>query len=80
MATPSGPGSVVVETERLLLRRLTMDDLDALAALYRDPEVRRWFPDGTRTHEQTREELAWIIDVYYVRYGYGLWATFQKDT
>ena len=75
-----GPESVVLETERLVLRRLTLDDLDALARLYRDPEVRRWFPDGTRTLEQTREELAWIIDVYYVRYGYGLWATVLKET
>jgi ribosomal-protein-alanine N-acetyltransferase len=80
MAPLPGPESLILETERLVLRRLTMDDLDALAALYRDPEVRRWFPDGTRTHEQTREELAWVIDVYYVRYGYGLWATILKET
>jgi ribosomal-protein-alanine N-acetyltransferase len=77
VAPPPGPESVVLETERLLLRRLTMDDL---AALYRDPEVRRWFPDGTRTREQTREELAWIIDVHYARYGYGLWATILEDS
>ncbi len=32
--------TTVIETERLILRRLTMDDLDALFALYRDPEVR----------------------------------------
>lgn len=72
--------NVVLETDRLLLRQLDMSDLDDLAALYRDPEVRRFFPDGTRTHDQTREELAWIIDVYYARYGYGLWATIAKDT
>jgi [ribosomal protein S5]-alanine N-acetyltransferase len=80
VAAAPGVESVVLETERLVLRRLTPDDLDALAVLYRDPEVRRWFPDGTRTLEQTREELAWIIDVYYVRYGYGLWATILKET
>jgi ribosomal-protein-alanine N-acetyltransferase len=57
-----------------------MDDLDSLAALYRDPDVRRYFPDGTRTYEETAEELAWIIDVYYSRYGYGLWATIDKET
>ena len=76
---PAGP-AVVLETERLVLRHLTMDDLDALAALYRDPEVRRYFPDGVRTHEQTRAELRWVIDVYYARYGYGLWATILKGT
>jgi ribosomal-protein-alanine N-acetyltransferase len=70
----------VIETERLVLRKLTPDDLDALAALYADPEIRRWFPDGTRTREETREELEWIIDVYYARYGYGLWATVLKET
>jgi ribosomal-protein-alanine N-acetyltransferase len=73
-------GAVVLETERLLLRLLTTEDLDALAALYADPEIRRYFPDGTRTLEQTRQELNWIIDVYYARYGYGLWATILKET
>jgi ribosomal-protein-alanine N-acetyltransferase len=72
--------AVVLETERLLLRRLTMDDLDALAELYRDPDVRRYFPDGVLTYDQTRAELEWIIDVYYGRYGYGLWATILKET
>jgi ribosomal-protein-alanine N-acetyltransferase len=56
------------------------DDLDALAALYRDPEVRRYFPEGTLTSEETREELEWIIDVYYERYGFGLWATILRET
>jgi len=37
----------VVETARLRLRRLVPADLDALAALYADPEVRRYFPEGT---------------------------------
>lgn len=72
--------STILETERLVLRRLTMDDLDDLAALYRDPEVRRYFPEGTLTYDETREELAWIIDVYYGRYGFGLWATIHKET
>jgi [ribosomal protein S5]-alanine N-acetyltransferase len=70
----------VLETDRLILPRLTMDDLDALAAIYTDPEVRRFFPEGTLTVEETREELEWIIDVYYGRYGYGLWATIDKET
>jgi ribosomal-protein-alanine N-acetyltransferase len=69
-----------LETPRLRLRPLTMDDLEDLYALYRDPEVRRYFPDGTRTYAETQEELAWFIDVYYARYGYGLWATHYKPT
>jgi len=71
--------TTVLETDRLILRRLTMDDLEPLAKLYADPRVRRHFPEGTLTYEQTEEELQWIIDVYYARYGYGLWATVLKE-
>lgn len=70
----------ILETERLSLRCLTIDDLDALFALYRDPDTRRYFPEGTLTYEETKEELEWIIEVYYGRYGYGLWATIYKET
>jgi [ribosomal protein S5]-alanine N-acetyltransferase len=70
----------IIETERLELRPLTMNDLDALALIYRDPEVRKYFPEGALTYEETREELEWIIDVYYGQYGFGLWATTHKQT
>jgi RimJ/RimL family protein N-acetyltransferase len=36
----------VLETEQLVLRHLTVDDLDELAALYQNPAVRRYFPEG----------------------------------
>ena len=39
----------ILETDRLLLRHLLPGDLDNLYALYSDPEIRRYFPDGTRT-------------------------------
>jgi len=70
----------VIETERMALRRLTMEDLGALAAIYRDADVRKYFPEGTLTYEQTKEELEWITDVYYGQYGFGLWATLLKET
>ena len=64
----------------MALRRLTLDDLGALAAIYRDADVRKYFPEGTLTYEQTKEELEWITDVYYGQYGFGLWATLLKET
>ena len=70
----------VIETERLALRRLTMNDLDALAEIYADADVRKYFPEGTLTYEETKEELEWIINVYYGQYGFGLWATMLKET
>ena len=52
----------ILETDRLLLRHLLPSDLDNLYALYSDPEIRRYFPDGTRTYEETREELEWFLN------------------
>ena len=72
--------TTILETERLLLRPLVLDDLDALYTLYRDPEIRRYFPEGTLTYNETREELEWIINVYYAQYGFGLWATIHKPS
>ncbi|MGH6879968.1 GNAT family N-acetyltransferase [Hypericibacter sp.] len=71
----------ILETRRLILRTLEPDDLDNLFALYRDPEIRRYFPEGTLTREQTREELDWFAgggDPDHPRLG--LWATLHKET
>ena len=68
----------ILETTRLLLRHLEPRDLAALYALYRDPEVRRYFPDGTRTLEQTEAELEWFRHGHPEHGQLGLWATVDK--
>lgn len=70
----------ILETERLLLRRLRLDDLDNLFALYRDPDIRRYFPEGTLTYEETREELEWFLNGHPAHPELGLWATIHKAT
>lgn len=75
----------ILETNRLLLRRPVPDDLDALYALYRDPEMRRYFPqegispDCTLTYEETKEELEWFLNGHPKRPELGLWATILKE-
>jgi len=68
--------TVVLETERLILRRLTPNDLDDLAALYADPDVMRFYP-ATRTRAETKQNLDTLIAMYAER-GYGLYATVHK--
>jgi [ribosomal protein S5]-alanine N-acetyltransferase len=74
------PDDPILETPRLILRKLNLGDVDALARLYADPEVRRYFPEGTLTYAETQEEVAWIIEHQYGQHGYGLWATLFKET
>ena len=70
----------ILETERLILRHLLPDDLEALFALYSDPEVRQYFPEGTLSREETREELEWFLNGHPTHPELGLWATIHRET
>jgi ribosomal-protein-alanine N-acetyltransferase len=70
----------ILETKRLLLRHLEPDDLDDLFRLYRDPDIRRYFPEGTLTYEETKEELEWFFNGHPEHPELGLWATIHKDS
>ena len=76
---------IILETDRLLLRHPVLDDLDDFYALYRDPEMRRYFPqegaspDRTLTREETREEVEWFLNGHPRRPELGLWATVLKE-
>jgi ribosomal-protein-alanine N-acetyltransferase len=71
---------VVLNTERLQLRHFEPDDLAPLYALYRDAEMRKYYPDGTRTLEETKEELDYFIEGYPRYPELGLWATIERSS
>lgn len=71
---------IILKTDRLLLRHLVMDDLDKLFKLYSDPEIRKYFPEGVLTLEETREELEWFLNGHPEHPELGLWATIHKET
>ena len=69
-----------LETERLALRRFTLDDLDTLARLHADPVVTRYLggvKDRATTEAQMRTR---ILDYYEQHPGLGVWATIERAT
>jgi RimJ/RimL family protein N-acetyltransferase len=70
----------ILETNRLFFRHLEPGDLDDLYKLYRDPEIRRYFPEGTLTCQETREELEWFLNGHPQHPELGLWATILKSS
>jgi [ribosomal protein S5]-alanine N-acetyltransferase len=69
-----------LRSERLVLRRFTMDDLPLLVELNSDPEVMRWL-GGVRTAEQTAVMLRERIIAYYANNpNLGIWATQLRAT
>ena len=72
--------TIILETKHLILRHLVMDDLGKLFALYRDPEIRKYFPEGVLTLEETKEELEWHMYGHPRHPELGLWATIHKES
>ena len=73
-----------IETERLLLRPFTLDDAEALHAIWSDPGARRFrddVPDWPRPRmvEDTRRYLEPIVAGQAER-GYASWAVIEKAT
>jgi ribosomal-protein-alanine N-acetyltransferase len=71
---------IILETNRLLLRRQVLEDLDALWALYCDPEITKYIPDAPRSFEEAREELEWHMNGHPRYPELGLWASIHKES
>jgi RimJ/RimL family protein N-acetyltransferase len=73
---------VHLETERLILRRFTPDDVDLLVELDSDPEVMRYLTGGQPTPREAIERdilPAWMR--HYERYDdLGFWAAIGRST
>jgi ribosomal-protein-alanine N-acetyltransferase len=71
---------MILETARLILRHQVLEDLDALWALYQDPEVIRYIPDAPPSREEAKLELEWHQHGHPKHPELGLWATIHKDS
>lgn len=69
----------VIETERLLLRPFTLEDLESYAAMHREEAFVRHIGCGLLSKEQVWGNIAFIIGHWALR-GYGIWAAELKQT
>ena len=65
------PG-IVARTDRLTLRELTLDDVDALFEVLGDPVAMEHYP-APKTRPETEAWIRWALD-NYTSNGFGLWA------
>ena len=73
--------TLLLQTERLRLRRFTSDDVDSFLRLISDAEVMRYIGDGkTDNREGAKTRLARIVRYYENYPGLGVWATEQKSS
>ena len=70
----------IVETNRCLVREMTLQDLDALYELYRPQEVTRYLDGLDEDRQKEEARLKDHIRCMYRFYGYGMWAVVEKST
>jgi RimJ/RimL family protein N-acetyltransferase len=75
-----GP-EVLLETERLILRRFTMADAQLLEQLDSDPDVMRYINGGTpSTEDEVLDYLKWWLTYHDRGPVYGFYAAIEKAT
>ena len=70
---------VVIETDRLSIRRFTEDDAPLLYELNLDPEVIRYTHDPMTSVEHAKKVLNEVILPQYVLYDHGRWAVHLRS-
>ena len=70
--------NTLLESARLLLRPLTLEDVDNLQGIFSDPEAMRYYP-ATKGRQEAIDWIEWNLKSYK-DHGFGLWAAIRKDT
>ena len=69
---------MILETDRLYLRKMTQEDYSALCRMLQDPDVMYAYEHAfseEEAHQWLHKQLA-----RYEKYGFGLWAVILKET
>ncbi len=68
----------VLQTERMVLRRMEMADVDDLMGIFSDPMAMRYYP-GTKSRQEAEEWVRRILGSYR-DYGFGLWVAVLENS
>lgn len=69
--------SIIIKTNRLVLREIEENDLAALSKIYADPDCMQFYP-GTKSLAEVRTWFQELSFNSYLRYGFGLWAVVDQ--
>lgn len=68
----------VIMTSDLILRAFTVEDIDPLYCILRQPDVLRYFPKTTPVSYGKVEKMVVAVLNHWTEHGYGLWAVTSR--
>ena len=69
----------VIETQRLIFRKLRVEDTEDLFRIYSNSETMKFMGRGSASVDEERGHIQRHIENYYDTFGFGLWATVLKE-
>ncbi len=70
----------ILTTRHWQIRELSPKDIPSLYAIYQEPEVRTFLPEGKTDYDIFYEKRCSYIEKIYPFYDFGMWGVFSKDT
>ncbi|WP_133130259.1 GNAT family N-acetyltransferase [Legionella yabuuchiae] len=68
-----------ITTQRTFMRLISIEDLEPVAKLNANPDVRKFFPDGIQSKSQTKQRI-FQFQSYYKDFGLPCFVVFDKST
>lgn len=69
----------ILETQRLIVKPTSYENLDQVYTLFADPEVMRYVGRGVKTREETLDYLKKFIN-HYEKHGFGFGDVYEKES
>lgn len=70
----------ILETKRCRIREITVEDVDALYEIYREPQITYYMENLYEDPNDEKEYTRGYINHIYAFYDYGMWIVEKKDT
>lgn len=71
---------LIAETERLLIREMTLSDLDQINALYQEEPSMALSPELALNRQEEEEKIKAYIAYMYGLYQFGMWVVIEKKS
>lgn len=70
----------IANTKHLIIAEMSVEDIEMMYEIYKDPEVRKYVPDIDEYMNYELEKLEAYIKNVYSFYGYGIWGVYSKPS
>lgn len=70
----------ILETERLLVRETTVEDVDGFYRIYAEPSVTNYMENLCEDRDAEIAYIRGYVETVYAFYGYGMWTVLEKKS